>query len=93
MSKNKGHVPIRTCISCGSKRSKYELIRLIVDKEGVVRRDDKGRLGGRGAYVCPEKECIKKIISRPQLLSRALKRKNIKFSEPIGGIYEETKGL
>ncbi len=93
MSKNKGHIPVRTCVSCGSKRSKYELIRLVLDKNGVIIRDDKGKLGGRGAYVCPKKECIAKVMSKPILLSKALKKRNIRFFEPIGGANEEAKGI
>jgi len=93
MSKGKKHIPVRTCVVCGKKRSKYELIRLVVDKEGIVRQDNKGRLGGRGAYVCPKKECLEKIILKPALLSRALRKEYIRGVEPIGGIYEETKGL
>lgn len=85
---SKGHIPIRTCIVCGSKKSKYELIRLVADKDGIIRRDDKGKLGGRGAYVCPKRECIEKVMSKKGLLAKALRREYIKFVEPIGGLYE-----
>lgn len=56
MRENKGHVPTRTCISCGAKRSKKELIRLILDAQGLLVRDD-GKQQGRGAYVCPDRGC------------------------------------
>ena len=78
---------------CGIKKPKFELIRLVADKYGIVRRDDKGKLGGRGAYVCPNKECLEKLIKKPQLLCRALRKDNIKFAEPIGGTYEQDKGV
>lgn len=85
---NKRYIPTRTCVVCGRKRSKYKLIRLVADKEGIIRQNNKGKLGGRGAYVCPEKECVEKIMSKPVLLSKALRREDIRFVEPIGGIYE-----
>ena len=93
MSKGKGHIPIRTCVVCGAKRPKFELIRLTVDESGFVRRDDKGKLGGRGAYVCPNEKCLKELTKKPRLLCRALRRENIKFVEPRGGLYEQNKGV
>jgi uncharacterized protein len=51
-------MPIRTCISCGAKRCKGNLIRLVLmDMAGTVVRDDSGTRPGRGAYVCPRKTC------------------------------------
>ncbi len=88
MSKDKAHIPIRTCVACGRRESKYKLIRLVADREGIIRQDNKGKLGGRGAYVCPNKECVEKIMSKPAILSKALRREQIRFIEPIGGIYE-----
>ena len=88
MSKGKGHIPIRTCIACRTKRPKFELIRLVADRNGIIRRDDKGKLGGREAYVCPKKECIDKIMKKTALLCRALRRDNIKIIESIGGVNE-----
>lgn len=90
MSKGKGHIPIRTCIICKEKKSKYELIRIAAGKDGIARRDDKAKIGGRGAYVCPRKECIERLLSRPQVLAKALRRSYIKGID-IGGIYGEDK--
>jgi len=88
MSKTQLHIPIRTCIACGRKANKYELIRLVADKEGIIRQDNKGRLGGRGAYICSRRECLEKVILKPAILSKALKREHIRFVEPRGEIYE-----
>jgi len=93
MGKGKGHIPIRMCIVCGIKKPKFELIRLVADKQGTIRRDDKGKLGGRGAYVCPDQQCIEKLLKKPNLLRRALRRENIKFVDPIGGIHEQNKSI
>ena len=59
--KGKGHVPIRTCLSCGAKRSKGELTRLALTPENRVVRDDQGAWQGRGAYVCKNKSCLEKL--------------------------------
>lgn len=55
------HVPIRTCIFCGKKASKYELWRLVLDEEGRPIWDEKQRLPGRGSYVCAREACIRKM--------------------------------
>ena len=62
MGKGKGHIPIRTCLSCGAKRSKGELIRLGLTLENRLVRDDQGTWQGRGAYVCKNKSCWEKLL-------------------------------
>lgn len=73
MGKGKGHNPIRTCVSCGAKRNKKELIRLALDAQGVVIRDDSGKNEGRGAYVCMSKFCWESL-RRGRLLNRAFRK-------------------
>ena len=67
MGKGKGHVPIRTCLSCGAKRSKGELIRLGLTPENLLVRDDRGTCQGRGAYVCKNKSCREKLLRNRHL--------------------------
>ncbi len=67
VASRRGHIPIRTCIVCGSKRSKDDLIRLVVTLEGFVIRDDSGKEKGRGAYVCPSISCWKGLEKGHQL--------------------------
>ncbi|MBW1721110.1 MAG: YlxR family protein [Deltaproteobacteria bacterium] len=74
MGKKKGHVPFRTCISCGTKKEKGELIRLVMISEGVVARDEKGTLPGRGAYVCKAPTCWNGL-TRGKRLNRAFRTK------------------
>jgi len=50
------HVPERSCIACREKGAKRELIRL-VSRAGIVEIDHKGKEAGRGAYLCPIREC------------------------------------
>ncbi|MBE6882116.1 MAG: YlxR family protein [Oscillospiraceae bacterium] len=53
-------VPMRMCTGCGEMKPKRELIRVVKSPEGVISLDKTGRSPGRGAYVCPNAECLKK---------------------------------
>lgn len=55
-------VPLRQCIGCNEMKSKKEMIRIIRTPEGEIVLDATGRKNGRGAYICPTKECLKKAI-------------------------------
>jgi predicted RNA-binding protein YlxR (DUF448 family) len=72
------HVPIRTCISCGAKRDKKGLMRLVLGADDVVYRDDRGTKGGRGAYVCKTQACIERIGTGHRL-QKAFRRKRVYF--------------
>ncbi len=61
MGRSKGHIPIRTCISCGVKRGKEELVRLVMDARGLIVRDYRANGRGRGAYVCRDNLCLEKL--------------------------------
>ena len=67
MGKAKGHIPIRTCISCGAKRRKRELIRLVVNGGGQIIKDDQGKVQGRGAYVCRRESCREQLSKNRRL--------------------------
>jgi len=65
-------IPIRKCVACGERRPKKELIRIVYDrKEESISIDKKGKLPGRGAYICPQNECLNKAL-KDERLSRAL---------------------
>ena len=55
-------IPLRQCIGCGEMKSKKEMIRVIKTAEGEILLDATGRKNGRGAYLCPSMECIKKAV-------------------------------
>ena len=59
MSGNK-KVPMRKCVGCQEMKSKKEMIRVIRTAEGEFLLDYTGRKNGRGAYICPAKECLEK---------------------------------
>lgn len=48
-----GHIPVRTCVVCGSKKHQSDLLRLVLDKEKYITVDRHLCMEGRGAYACP----------------------------------------
>ena len=66
------HKPIRTCIGCGEKRLKHELLRIVRTPEKRVEIDANARMPGRGAYVCYKRICFELAVKRKSL-ERSLK--------------------
>lgn len=66
------HVPKRSCIACRQTESKRTLVRIVRGPQGGVRIDPSGKLPGRGAYLCPNRECWQKAL-KSSALNRALK--------------------
>ena len=62
-------IPMRQCMGCRDRRGKRELLRVVRMTDGNVSLDFSGKLNGRGAYICPDPECLKKARK-----SRALDR-------------------
>ncbi len=52
--------PVRTCTGCGSRRNKKDMIRIVADPSGNIIADLKGKLPGRGGYLCPDGSCAEK---------------------------------
>lgn len=68
-------VPLRKCTGCGEMKPKKELIRVVKSPEGELSLDTTGRKPGRGAYVCPNIDCLR--------TARKAKRLEKAFSCPI----------
>jgi predicted RNA-binding protein YlxR (DUF448 family) len=68
-------IPMRQCLGCREMKPKRELIRVVRSPEGAISLDFKGKLSGRGAYICRSADCLKKAEK-----SRALERA---FGTPI----------
>ena len=62
-------IPMRQCLGCREMKPKRELIRVVRSPEGAISLDFRGKAPGRGAYVCPNPQCLKKAIK-----ARALER-------------------
>ena len=63
-------IPMRQCLGCREMKPKRELIRVVRSPEGSVSLDFKGKAPRRGAYVCPNGQCLKKAI-KTKALERA----------------------
>ena len=68
-------IPMRQCLGCREMKPKKELIRVVRSPQGDVSLDFKGKLPGRGAYVCPNSACLQKA-RKAKALERA-------FSAPM----------
>ena len=51
----------RQFMGCRERKPKREMIRIVRGTDGVVRLDFGGKMNGRGAYICPNPECLKKV--------------------------------
>ena len=64
-------IPQRQCMGCRERKAKRELIRVVRGTDGNVSLDFSGKAPGRGAYICPNAECLKKAL-RSKALDRSL---------------------
>ena len=64
-------IPQRQCMGCRERKAKKEMIRVVRCTDGTVQLDFSGKLNGRGAYVCPDPECLKKA-RKSKSLDRSL---------------------
>ena len=53
-------IPQRQCMGCRERKPKRDMIRVVRGTDGQVRLDFGGKMNGRGAYICPDPECLKK---------------------------------
>ncbi len=64
--------PQRTCVACRQVKEKRALLRIVRTPSGVVEIDARGKMDGRGAYVCPAAVCLEKGLKSTNL-ERTLK--------------------
>ena len=60
-------IPQRQCMGCRERKAKRELIRVVRGTDGTVSLDFGGKLNGRGAYICPQPECLIKARKAKRL--------------------------
>ena len=53
-------IPSRQCIGCMTSRPKKELVRVVRAPSGEISIDLVGKKPGRGAYLCPNPDCLTK---------------------------------
>lgn len=64
-------VPVRRCVGCNEGKPKKELVRIVRTAEGEISVDLTGKKSGRGAYICPSRDCLAKA-QKARRLERAL---------------------
>ena len=64
-------IPQRQCMGCRERKNKKDMIRVVRETSGNVTLDFSGKLNGRGAYICPNSECLKKA-QKAKSLERSL---------------------
>lgn len=70
-------IPMRKCVGCRELKAKKEMLRVIKtvsedEKTAEIILDTTGRKNGRGAYICPNSECLNAAIKNKGL-ERSLK--------------------
>ena len=58
-------------MGCRERKEKRQMIRVVRTAEGDVQLDFSGKLNGRGAYICPNPECLQKA-RKSKSLDRSL---------------------
>lgn len=64
-------IPMRQCVGCREMHPKKDLIRVVKSPEGEISLDAKGKMPGRGAYVCSNSDCLARA-KKSKAISRAL---------------------
>lgn len=62
-------IPMRMCIACHEMKPKKEMLRIVKPKEGDAFIDFTGKAAGRGAYICNNPNCVKKL-KKARLLNK-----------------------
>ena len=74
-------IPMRQCVGCREMKAKKELVRVVRSPEGDISLDFRGKAPGRGAYLCPNPDCLTKAKKK-----KALERC---FEQPVPAeVYE-----
>ena len=60
-------IPMRQCVGCGEMNNKRDMMRVLKIADGSIVLDTTGRKNGRGAYLCMNRECLKKAVKNKGL--------------------------
>ena len=77
--------PVRKCLGCMESYEKKNLIRVVRTPDETICLDFKGKVSGRGAYICKNALCLKKAI-KANRLERNL---NISIPEDVYAALEK----
>ena len=57
-------IPLRMCVACRELKEKRSMLRIVKNAESKIFIDFSSKASGRGAYICDNPECIKKLKSK-----------------------------
>jgi len=60
-------IPQRTCTVCRTQKNKNELLRIVRNKENIIKVDELGKQPGRGAYICYDIKCLENAQKNKKL--------------------------
>lgn len=63
-------IPLRQCVACRGLKEKRSMLRIVKNADGKIFIDFSSKASGRGAYICNDPECIKKL-KKYRLLNKA----------------------
>ncbi|MDD4334471.1 MAG: YlxR family protein [Desulfotomaculaceae bacterium] len=66
-------IPQRMCVGCQEMKPKKQLIRVVRTPDDLVVIDSTGKKSGRGAYICPDLDCLTKAL-KGKRFDKALQR-------------------
>lgn len=78
--------PARRCVACNEQKEKNELLRIVRTPEKNIEIDLTGKKNGRGAYICKNEECLKRLVKSKRL-------ENIFEMEIKPEFYEDLRGV
>ena len=79
-------IPMRSCVVTNEKLPKYELIRIVMNKDKEIFVDETSKANGRGVYIKKDIEVLEKAI-KSKILEKKLESK---ISE---NIYETIRNI
>ena len=68
------NLPQRSCVICRTQKNKNELLRIVRNKDNIIKIDEKGKESGRGAYICYNMNCLEKA-KKTKKLEKSLETK------------------
>lgn len=75
--------PVRTCLGCGKRYGKGDMLRFVTDRSGLIRVDSRKMLPGRGAYCCGNYRCLESFVKKKGRILRSLRISKIDFSSVL----------
>lgn len=58
---------LRMCIACRELKDKKSMLRVVKNKDGEIFLDFSFKASGRGAYICDNPDCVKKLKTKKLL--------------------------